>query len=381
MLFRSYNDLIFNHSGFNLNHWLGTERNHFDRLVHFCSGFLLFLPILELVKQSTPLKGHAFLERFFSFLIITAFCALWELYEWMGVWIVSIESYWLFLGLQNDIFDAQKDMALGVFGAGLAWGFLHASVVVKKKRIVGLLVIFIITSTSAFAQMVDATAVVRKATEKVEGESLVSEVTMQVIRPGWQNEVRLKSWSKGNRLALILITAPAKDKGQTYLKRENELWNWLPGIQKTVKLSSTLMSQSWMGSDFNNEDLINKASFLNDYQHRFLMMEEIRGTECYKIELLPKDDAPVVWGKVFIWISKEAYDQLKAAFYDENDQLVRTMNAFDLKKFGHKTTPSRIEMQPAQKPRQKTVMIIENYEFNRPLANDFFSQQNMKRVR
>jgi outer membrane lipoprotein-sorting protein len=210
---------------------------------------------------------------------------------------------------------------------------------------------------------------------------MVSEVAMQIIRPGWQNQVKLKTWSKGYSLALILITAPAKDKGQTYLKRENDLWNWLPSIEKTVKLSSTLMSQSWMGSDFNNEDLINKASFLNDYHHQFLSMEEIRGKACYKIELLPKDDAPVVWGKVHLWISNDGYDKLKALFFDENNELVRTMNAFDVKNFGNKSTPSRIEMQPADKPKQKTVMIIENYEFNRPIENDFFSQQNMRRIR
>lgn len=227
----------------------------------------------------------------------------------------------------------------------------------------------------------DATAIVKKATQKLEGETLYSEVTMQVVRPGWQNEMTLKSWSKRYKYALILITAPAKDKGQTYLKRENDLWNWLPAIQKTVKLSVTLMSQSWMGSDFNNEDLINKASFLNDYYHKQIGLEIIRGSDCYIIELTPKDDAPVVWGKVNLWISKDGFDQLKAVFYDENMEVVRTMNAFDIKKFGNKTTPSRIEMQPADKPRNKTIMIIDNYEFDLPISDDFFSLQNMRRVR
>lgn len=227
----------------------------------------------------------------------------------------------------------------------------------------------------------NATEIVKNAVNKTLGKTVRTTITMTVVRPGWTKEIRFKIWTDEYVKALIQITYPAKDKGQTYLRRYDDLWNWLPNIQKTIKLSSTLMSQSWMGSDFTNEDLLNKSSFLNDYEHSIISIETIDDKKCFKLLLTPKADAAVVWEMVYLWISVEGHDQLKAEFFTENRQLVRTMSAYDIKNFGKVSIPSRIIMQPAMKSNHKTVISVNEFQTNLPIDESFFSIQNMKNLK
>ena len=235
--------------------------------------------------------------------------------------------------------------------------------------------------TSIHAQELSATEIIQKATENKQGESLYSEVKMTIIRPTWTREVGLKTWAKGEKYSLAVVTSPAKDRGQAFLKREKDLWNWIPSIDRMVKMSSSVMGQSWMGSDFTNDDIIRQASKIEDFKHTLEKTEKIREFDCYKIVLIPNEHTAVVWGKIIVWISKTDFIEVKSEFYDEDQVLVNTYNAYDLKKFGDKKIPSRIEVIPADKPDQKTVLTILKNEINKPINDSFFSQQNMKKVR
>ena len=142
-----------------------------------------------------------------------------------------------------------------------------------------------------------------------------------------------------------------------------------------------MMLQSWMGSDFTNDDLVRQSSIVEDYTHSIIGEEDYQGYLCYKIELIPKPDAGVVWGKIIMLISKEKYLQLKMDYYDEDEYLVKTMQGSKVKEIGGRVIPTYWEMNPVDDPGQKTVMIYDEIEFNKKLKQDFFSQQNMKRVR
>lgn len=141
------------------------------------------------------------------------------------------------------------------------------------------------------------------------------------------------------------------------------------------------MSQGWMGSDYTNDDLLNEASMVTDYQHSLTGTKKIIDKECYIIELKPKENAPVVWGKMVMWISKSEFMQLKTEFYDEDFKLVKTQTAFDIRQLGGRLIPTRVELIPADKPGHKTIIILDRVEFNQPIPDQFFSQQNMKTVR
>ncbi|MGK7371085.1 MAG: outer membrane lipoprotein-sorting protein, partial [Candidatus Halalkalibacterium sp. M3_1C_030] len=117
-------------------------------------------------------------------------------------------------------------------------------------------------ASSLIVQAQDATEIVKRADEKMRGESSRAEITMEIIRPTWSRSISMKAWSLGMDYSLILVTAPARDEGTAYLKRGNEIWNWLPDINRTIKMPPSMMSQSWMGSDFSNNDLVEESSIV-----------------------------------------------------------------------------------------------------------------------
>jgi outer membrane lipoprotein-sorting protein len=232
-----------------------------------------------------------------------------------------------------------------------------------------------------FVQAESAKEVVAKADELIKSKSSFTEMKMMVIKPDWSREMEMKIWALEPDYAMVLITAPAKDKGTVTLKRGNEVWNWIPSVHRAIKIPPSMMMQSWMGSDFTNDDLVKQSSIVTDYEHAFVGEEEMDGYLCHKIQMTPKPEAGVVWGKILIWISKEGYLQLRADYYDEDEYLVKSMIGSKIAKMGGRTIPTHWEMIPVDKPGQKTVMEYLSIEFNIDTNESFYSQQNMKRVR
>ncbi|MEM0997304.1 MAG: outer membrane lipoprotein-sorting protein [Bacteroidota bacterium] len=228
----------------------------------------------------------------------------------------------------------------------------------------------------------DPVEILRKSEEVRRGtESAQAEMTMTIVRPSWKRSMSLKTWSKGEENALILVTAPARDKGMSTLKIERDVWNYMPSIGRTVKLSRSMMSQSWMGSDFTNNDLVQEVSVIYDYDHKILGEKEIEGRKCWIMELVPHADVAVVWGKVVIHIDQEDYLQMRSEFYDEDGYLVNVMQASDIKQMGGHTVATRLEMIPVEEDGHKTVMEYQSLKFDADIDPTFFSVQNMKRVR
>ena len=227
----------------------------------------------------------------------------------------------------------------------------------------------------------DATEIIKKVDQKMRGESSSSQMTMKIVRPDWTREISMKGWSLGTEYSLILVTAPARDQGTAFLKREKEIWNWQPTIDRVVKLPPSMMSQSWMGSDFTNDDLVKESSIVYDYNHFIRGDTTINGYESWKIELIPKEDAAVVWGKIEVWVAKEDYIELLVKYYDEDDFLINTMILSEIREMGGRTIPSKMDMIPAENPDQRTVIIYNDIDFDIDIDADFFSIQKMKRIR
>ncbi|TSA27916.1 MAG: outer membrane lipoprotein-sorting protein [Bacteroidetes bacterium] len=246
----------------------------------------------------------------------------------------------------------------------LSWVFLLPAVIV----IFGLL------------QAQDATAIIKKANDKMEGASSESEMTMTIVRPTWERKVSFRNWTKGRDYALTLIIAPSKESGQSFLKLKNDMWSWNPTINRMIKLPPSMMSQGWMGSDYTNDDILKESSIVLDYQHAIIGEEIQSGYPCFKIQLDPKEEAAVVWGKIIMWISKEEYYQLRTEYYDEDGYLVKTHILSDIRFMYDRKIPTHFEIIPADKPNQKTLVDIEVVKFDIPISDGFFSQQNMKTV-
>ncbi len=198
--------------------------------------------------------------------------------------------------------------------------------------------------------------IVKKANDLIRANSSISEISMEVIKPDWSRKMKMKVWASEPKYNLVLITQPAKDKGTVTLKRDKEVWNWIPSVRKIIKIPPSMMLQSWMGSDFTNDDLVRQSSIVEDYDHSIIGEEELDGFDCYKILLIPKPDAGVVWGKIITWISKNSYLQLKADYYDEDEYIVKSMIGTHVKEMGGRIIPTHYEMIPHEKPGQKTIM-------------------------
>ena len=249
---------------------------------------------------------------------------------------------------------------------------------------VALVLIFACAAACAAAAeetALDAQKIVERADKHLRGETAEAEMTMTVVRPEWSREVGLKSWSKGQDYALILITAPDRDRGTVFLKRKNEVWNWVPSVEKVIKLPPSMMMQSWMGSDFTNDDLVRESSFVDDYVHEIEKDSTVDSLECTVIRSIPKPEAAVVWGKLRTWITKNDYLQLRAEFFDEDDKLMNILEFSRIREMGGRTIPTLMEMFPTGKEGEKTVIEYHSIQFDKSIPDGFFSEQNMKRVR
>lgn len=235
---------------------------------------------------------------------------------------------------------------------------------------------------TASLQAQNAKEIVKRADDKMRGEnSGISTMSMKIIRPTWERTIEMKSWGKGTEMTMVLITAPAKEKGQSFLKVGREMWNWNPTISRTIKLPPSMLSQGWMGSDYTNDDMINQRSIVVDYTHKIIGEEKIEGSDCHKIELIPHDDAPVVWGKIIFWITKTDDNILKSEYFDEDEYLVKTELGKEIKNMDGRIIPTVYEIIPADEEGNMTIVTMKSIQFNAPINDSFFSIQNMKRLR
>jgi len=245
------------------------------------------------------------------------------------------------------------------------------------KRAINL--IFFLIGFTIWSQ--NSTEIIKKSDQNVRGESSYAEISIKIVRSKWQREMRLKSWSKGDDYTVSIITYPAKEKGIVFLKRKNEMWNYMPSIKRKIKMPPSMMLQSWMGTDLTNDDLVKQSSMLKDYTHKILGEETVQGLKTWKIELIPKEDAPVVWGKIWVWIDQTDYMQMKVEFYDEDGFLVNKMLGYEPKNFSGHQLPSRLEFIPVDKPGQKTVIIYNQLQFDIPVDRKLFSPKYMTRIK
>lgn len=227
----------------------------------------------------------------------------------------------------------------------------------------------------------DAYEIVKKTEDKLRGNQSYSELSMTIVRPRWERTIALKSWSRGTQNSLILITHPARDRGTVYLKKGKEIYNWIPSIERNIKLPPSMMSQSWMGSDFTNDDLVNESSLIRDYQHELIGEVEVDGRKAWKIELVPNETAAVVWGKVILHIDQKEYIHLRTEFYDEEIDLVNIMEAKEIKDLGGKMLPSVLIMTPVDQEGHKTIMRYQSLDFDVNIPREYFTTQYMKRIR
>ena len=250
-----------------------------------------------------------------------------------------------------------------------------------KKVLIGYLLTILATGVPVIAQEVDPKWLVEKAYYNERSDAYTLDMTIEVIRPKWARSLTTRTWARKAKYGMMVITAPAKDQGVSFMRIGSEGWNFLPSIERIVKISPSQMAQSWMGSDYTNEDLLKEASILHDYTHKLVGEESVEGVICYKIEATPKPEAAVIWGKKIVWIGKEDLLERKVENYDELGDLISTMTRTEIKEIGGKTIATALTMTPNNKEGYRTVVTILNGDFNAEITDYFFSRENMRQLR
>ncbi len=223
-----------------------------------------------------------------------------------------------------------------------------------------------------------ATEIVEKAEQLLWGKTAVGEFDMTITTPTWSRTLALLVWMDRPTRSFLRIAAPAKDAGITSLRIGSEMWNYLPAIERTIKIPPSLMLQPWLGSDFTNDDLVKESSIVTDYTHRLLAEQNVGGNEAYRIEGLPKPEAAVVWGKIVYSIRKSDFVPLKLEYYDERGNLIRELTYSDVRTLDGRPIPTRWEMVPVTKPGKKTTITVKKISYDRPIGGDVFSLRNLK---
>ncbi|MEJ2693938.1 MAG: outer membrane lipoprotein-sorting protein [Candidatus Thiodiazotropha sp.] len=213
------------------------------------------------------------------------------------------------------------------------------------------------------------------------GETSHAVMAMTVKTRRYQRSMTMEAWSRGKDYSLVMIREPVKDRGIATLKVKEKIWNYLPKINRVTKVPSSMMSGSWMGSHFTNDDLVKESTFEDDYDSRITFEGERDGRQIYEMTSLPKPNAAVVWGKVVMLIEQQTLAPYRALYYDEEGELIRTLTFDQDKKIGTRVVPMRLSLQPEEKPDESTVIHYDAIEFGVPLERSFFSLQNLKQRR
>lgn len=222
---------------------------------------------------------------------------------------------------------------------------------------------------------IDAETIVQKVVNNLDGKTAEMTLTMEVTTKRYKRSVKMESFSEENDKSFIRILYPKKDKGITFLKRDHGMWQYVPKIERIIKIPASMMLQSWMGSDFSNDDLVRESSMERDYDKKLLSDKET-----YDIELLPKEEAAVVWGKLLMKVDKTHFLPTSISYYDEEGELVRILYYKEFKKFYGRLYPARWELIPMteEKKGHKTVIIVEKARFDFPIEAKHFTKRALK---
>ncbi|MBI3795409.1 MAG: outer membrane lipoprotein-sorting protein [Deltaproteobacteria bacterium] len=224
-----------------------------------------------------------------------------------------------------------------------------------------------------------AREIVDQVDRLLRGKSSLGTVTMQIATANWQRTLSMQIWSLGTENALIRVTKPEKEAGTATLKVGNNIWHYLPKVNRTIKIPTSMMMASWMGSHFTNDDLVKQSRLIHDYFITISFEGSRNGVAVYEFTLTPKPDAAVVWGKVVLEVRQADLMPTWERYEDEHGVWVRELIFADYKTMGGRLIPTRLEMRPADKPGEQTVIVYDDLTFDAPLGEDTFSLRNLER--
>ncbi|NOY71896.1 MAG: outer membrane lipoprotein-sorting protein [Gammaproteobacteria bacterium] len=246
-----------------------------------------------------------------------------------------------------------------------------------RKILLGVLVWFT-TCGLAVAQTLDGRTIVSEIEKRLWGSTSQGRYEMVITTPYWQRTLKLKVWMERPDKSFIRILSPSKEAGVGSLRIKDEMWNYLPKVERTVKVPPSLMLQAWMGSNFTNDDLVKESSMINDYTHELATEDNINGEQVYRVKSTPKSNAPVVWGKLIYLVRQSDLMPLSFDYYDERGRLIKSLTFSEVREMDGRQVPTLWEMRPTDKPENSTVIRLSEVIFDRPISEKIFTLRNLR---
>lgn len=225
-----------------------------------------------------------------------------------------------------------------------------------------------------------ADEIIRKAMDHYRGQTSNAEMSMLIHRPDWQREMSMRAWTEGDKRTLVRVTAPAKDAGNGTLSVDGNMWTYSPKINRVVKVPSSMMSQNWMGSDFSNKDVSKDTDIIDQYDHELVGQYEEEGHQVYVIQSIPHEEAAVVWGKEVLHI-RDDWVMLQQQFWDQEDRLVKTLRALEIKEMDGRNVASVIRMGKEEAPEEWTEVRTLEVDFDVDQPENLFTLSNLRNPR
>ena len=241
-------------------------------------------------------------------------------------------------------------------------------------------VVLLFSCIPAGAQERDATAIVKEAIDHWRGLSSDGVMTMVIHRPDWERSMTMRAWTKGDDRSLVRVLEPAKDRGNGTLTDDNSMWSYSPKVNRVIKIPSSMMGQSWMGSDFSNKDIARADDIVDQYDHSILGIEELDGITVYEIESIPHEDAAVVWGREVLSIRSD-HVVTEHRFYDQDGELVKTLTSLEIGEMGGRVIALRQRMGKVESPDEWTEIRVESVEYDMELPDSLFTLSNLRNPR
>jgi len=244
---------------------------------------------------------------------------------------------------------------------------------------VGLL-FFCFASPAFAADVPTADELIRLAMNHWRGVSSYSDMTMTVHRVDWERTFSMQAWTQGEKNSLVRVTEPKRDAGNGTLILDKNMWSYSPKVNRIIKIPSSMMSQSWMGSDFSNKDISKSTDIIDQYDHTLVGTEEKDGHNFYTIQSIPHEEAAVVWGKEVVTV-RDDYVMIRQEFWDQDGVLVKEMNAFEIEEMGGRTVAKRMRMNKTETPDEWTEMSVNAIDFDVDLPDSIFTLSNLRNPR
>jgi outer membrane lipoprotein-sorting protein len=235
-------------------------------------------------------------------------------------------------------------------------------------------------ATAATADDRDATTIVKDAMDHWRGLSSDTVMTMVIHRPDWERTMTMRGWTKGDDRSLVRVLEPKKDRGNGTLTDDNSMWSYSPKVNRVIKIPSSMMGQSWMGSDFSNKDIARADDIVDLYDHSILSSDEVDGITIFKIESIPHEDAAVVWGREVLSI-REDHVITTHRFYDQDGELVKTLTSLEIGEMGGRVIAKRQRMGKVETPDEWTEIQVVSVDYEVELKDSLFTLSNLRNPR